>query len=171
MILRASVILLALFSVSNAFASAGISPGDPAPEIAAKNQDGKMIRLSDFRGKPVILFFYPKDDTPGCTKEACSFRDEYSKFKSSGAAVLGISRQDEKSHQAFKSKHRLPFDLLVDENGSIAKAFDVGTMLVIGLHKRQSVLIGPDGKIVKFYRDVDPSTHVEQVLKDLEQLR
>ena len=146
----------------------GLAPGDPAPDFAAKNQDGKIVHLSDFHGKPVLLYFYPKDDTPGCTKEACTFRDEYSKFQSLGAVILGISRQDQKSHQAFRAKYHLPFDLLTDTDGSLAKSYGVELMPIIGYHKRQSALISPDGKLIQFYPDVSPATHSAQVLKDLE---
>lgn len=146
--------------------------GDLAPNFSAKNQDGKVIQLSDFRGKFVLLYFYPKDDTPGCTKEACSFRDQYSKVKQLNAVVLGISRQDATSHQKFKEKHKLPFDLLVDSDGAIAKSFGVGKMFIVGfilgVNKRQSFLIGPDGRVVRFYEDVDPSHHAEQVMQDIE---
>jgi peroxiredoxin Q/BCP len=145
--------------------------GDPAPDFSAPNQEGKVVKLSNFRGKPVILFFYPKDQTPGCTREACSFRDEYSKFKKLGAVVLGISKQDSKEHQKFIEKHKLPFDLLVDSDGAIAKSFGVGTIPIIGLLRRKSILIGPDGKLVRFYEDVDPNTHTSEVLRDLENLR
>ena len=157
------VFLLFLNSVSG-FA---IDSGATAPAFALPNQDGKIIRLSDFKGSPVLLFFYPKDDTPGCTKEACTFRDEYLKFKQRGAVVLGISRQDSKSHEAFKTKHRLPFDLLSDEDGSVAKAYGVGKMPIVGYFSRQSVLIGPDGKVIRFYSDVDPASHPAAVLRDL----
>src|SRR5262249_44093920 len=115
-------------------------------------------------------YFYPKDDTPGCTKEACNFRDEFSKFKKMGAVVLGVSRQDEKSHQAFKQKYSLPFDLLVDKDGSLAKAYGVTVIPAVGIHMRQSVLIAPDGKVAKFYPSVDPKTHTDEVLKDLQGL-
>ena len=153
-----------------AMAVMGLAPGDLAPDFSAKNQDGKALKLSEFRGKPVLLYFYPKDDTPGCTKEACSFRDEFAKVKKTGAVILGISRQDEKSHQAFRAKYHLPFDLLVDEDGGLAAAYGVGAYPIVGLLKRQSVLIGPDGKIFRFYRDVNPSTHTAEVLKDLDAL-
>ena len=145
----------------------GMKTGDIAPEFAARNQDGKLIHLSDFKGRPVLLYFYPKDDTPGCTKEAQGFRDKYAKFKELGVVILGVSGQGEKSHQEFRAKYQLPFDLLVDDDGALAKAYDTGTMLVIGLHKRKSVLIGRDGKVLHFYGDVDPSTHTAEVLKDL----
>lgn len=147
-----------------------ISVGTLAPTFTAKNQEGKSVNLSDFAGKPVLLYFYPKDETPGCTKEACEFRDKYADFKKQGAIVLGVSRQDEKSHKEFVAKHKLPFDLLVDSDGSIAKAYGVGKYPVLGLLKRQSVLIGRNGHILKFYEDVNPDTHAEQTLKDIAEL-
>jgi peroxiredoxin Q/BCP len=146
----------------------GLSKGDKAPEFSSKNQDGKVVHLSDFSGKPVILYFYPKDDTPGCTKEACAFRDEYSKIKNQGAVVLGVSRQDEQSHRAFRAKHHLPFDLLSDGEGKLAALYGVESMPVVGYLKRQSVLIGADGKVIRFYPDVNPGTHTAEVLHDLQ---
>src|SRR3989338_4863444 len=97
-----------------------ISAGVPAPNFAAKNQDGKEMHLSDFKGKFVLIYFYPKDDTPGCTKEACDFRDSFTKVKKLNAVVLGVSRQEAASHKKFIAKHKLPFDLLVDHDGEIA---------------------------------------------------
>ena len=158
------VFISTLFLPSVAMA---IELGGPAPEFSAPNQDGKVIRLNEFRGSPVLLYFYPKDDTPGCTKEACNFRDDYSKFKKAGAIILGVSRQDEASHQKFKQKHHIPFDFLVDKDGSIAKLYGVDTMPLVGFHKRQSFLIDRDGKIKKIYKDVNPNHHAEEVLKDL----
>jgi thioredoxin-dependent peroxiredoxin len=144
-----------------------VAAGSQAPDFSGKNQDGKTIKLADFKGKFVLLYFYPKDDTPGCTKEACSFRDQFADLKKMNTAVVGVSRQDAASHQKFIAKHKLPFDLLVDENGEIAKAFGVGLMPIVGFHKRQSVLIGPDGKVVAFYESVDPSKHVAEVMADV----
>jgi peroxiredoxin Q/BCP len=163
---KAALALGTLLILSSA--SFALSAGDPAPDFKAKNQDAKEVKLSDFRGKPVLLYFYPKDDTPGCTKEACSFRDEYTKFQKMGAVILGISRQDAKSHRAFKAKYHLPFDLLTDKDGSLAKEYGVELMPVIGYHKRQSALISSDGKLIRFYPDVDPLKHTAQVLKDLQ---
>jgi peroxiredoxin Q/BCP len=145
----------------------GIPAGEKAPDFALKNQNGQIIKLSEQRGKFVLMYFYPKDDTPGCTKEACNFRDEYSEIKKLNAVVFGISRQDEKSHQKFIAKHKLPFDLLVDADGAVAKAYGVGTMPVVGFHKRQSILVGPDGKVLRFYDDVDPAKHVSEVISDI----
>ena len=145
-----------------------LAPGDPVPDFTAKNQDGKLIHLSDFHGKPVLIYFYPKDETPGCTQEACTIRDEFAKFRKQGAVVLGVSTQDEASHKEFKTRHKLPFDLLVDQDGKVAKALGVESIPGLGLHKRQSVLIGTDGKVIKVYKDVDPSRHASEVLKDFQ---
>jgi thioredoxin-dependent peroxiredoxin len=152
-------------------AAAGLPAGTPVPNVAAPNQDGKQVRISDFKGKPVLLYFYPKDDTSGCTKEACTIRDDYRKFQKAGAVVLGVSRQDAKSHQDFRAKYHLPFDLLVDSDGSFAKAFGVDSYPVVGYFKRQSLLIGPDGKVVRFFDAVDPAKHSAEVLALLAQLK
>ena len=154
-----------------AMALMGLKAGELAPDFAVPNQDGKTVHLSDFKGKPVLVYFYPKDDTPGCTKEACMLRDNYSQFQKRGAIILGVSTQDEKSHQAFRTKHNLPFDLLVDKDGVISKAFGIAKIPIIGILKRKSVLVGADGKVVKTYEDVDPSKHSAEVLADLEKLR
>jgi len=156
-----------LFTHSGAQAAQPLSQGSTVPEFSAPNQDGKMVKLSDFKGSPVLLFFYPKDETPGCTKQACSLRDEFAEFKKLGAVVLGISRQDQASHTEFRKKHKLPFDLLVDSDGKIAEKLGVGTMPLIGLHKRQSLIIGKDGKLLKFMGDVDPSTHTKEALETI----
>lgn len=145
----------------------GLKNGELVPDFETKNQDGKTIQLSKFHGSPVVLFFYPKDETPGCTKEACNFRDRFSEFKKAGAVVLGVSRQDSESHKKFQTKFKLPFDLLVDSDGSIAKKVGVGTMAIIGLHKRQTLLIDKTGRLFKYYSDVDPDQHVPQLLEDL----
>jgi peroxiredoxin Q/BCP len=156
-------VILGLFMIF-----AALSPGDPAPHFAAQNQDGKVIHLSDLKGKFVLLYFYPKDDTPGCTKEACSFRDGFETVRKHGAVVFGVSKQDAESHKAFRTKHKLPFDLLVDTDGKLAEQFGIESMPGVGYFKRQSVLIRPDGKIAKTYKDVNPDTHAQQVLQDIE---
>lgn len=161
-------ITVAQFFSSTAFSGGKeLQPGDEAPAFSAKNQDGKLIRLSDLQGKNVLLFFYPKDDTPGCTKEACQFRDQYLEIKNKNTEIFGVSRQDAESHRKFKAKHKLPFDLLLDQDGIIAKAYGISTIPIIGFFERKSVLIGPDGHIVRFYLKVDPHTHAAEVLKDL----
>lgn len=158
------IVMLSLFSLA-------LKQGDTVPDFKAKNQDGIEVSLSQFKGKPVLLYFYPKDDTPGCTKEACQFRDKYSDFKKLGVVIFGISKQDEKSHQKFIKKHKIPFDLLIDSDGAIAESLGVETMPIIGFHKRQSVLIGPDGKMAKFYDSVDPDKTADEVMKDLKELK
>ncbi len=159
-----TVLISSFFHTAIALA---LTVGTLAPNFSAKNQDGKTIKISDFAGQPILLYFYPKDETPGCTKEACQFRDQFTEFKKRGAVVLGISRQDEKSHREFKAKHHLPFDLLVDKEGTIAAAYGVGKYPILGLLKRQSVLIGRDGHVIKIYENVDPESHPAEVLKDL----
>jgi peroxiredoxin Q/BCP len=151
-----------------AFLFSALSPGTKAPDFTAKNQDGKAISLADLKGKYVLLYFYPKDDTPGCTKEACSFRDGFELLRKHGAVVLGVSKQDEKSHQEFRAKYKLPFDLLVDNDGKLASAYGIASMPVVGYFKRESVLIDPNGKILKQYKDVNPEVHSKQVLQDIE---
>ncbi len=146
-----------------------IAPGEVAPDFSAKDQDGREVKLSALKGRPVLLYFYPKDDTPGCTKEACSFRDGWDKFKKLGVTIYGVSSQGADSHRKFKEKHRLPFDLICDEEGKVAALFGVDRMPIIGLFKRQSVLIGRDGKVIRLYKDVDPSTHSAGVLRDVEE--
>lgn len=149
-----------------------VAAGAQAPNFTARNQDGKEIRLSEFKGKFVLLYFYPKDDTPGCTKEACDFRDRFGEIRKLDTVILGVSRQDADSHKKFIAKHKLPFDLLVDTDGKIGEAFGVGSMPVVGnvlgLSKRQSVLIGPDQKVVKFYESVNPEKHVDEVVADIQ---
>lgn len=161
----ATCLLTYLFA---SYSAQALTRGAPAPDFSAKTQDGVNVQLSQYKGKYVLIYFYPKDDTPGCTQEACTFRDEYTKIRDRNAVILGVSRQDEKSHQAFRAKHHLPFDLLVDSDGAIAKAFEIGTMPVIGWTKRQSVLIGPSGKILQIYKSVDPRQHAKQVLADIQ---
>lgn len=147
---------------------AGLSSGDSAPDFSAKNQDGKTLHLSDFKGKYLLLYFYPKDDTPGCTKEACKFRDGFTDLNKHNVVVLGVSKQDEASHRSFRKTYKLPFDLLVDENGKLATTYGIDTIPVVGYFKRESVLISPTGKILKTYKGVDPDTHSRQVLQDVE---
>jgi peroxiredoxin Q/BCP len=148
-------------------AAMALAPGDVAPDFSAKNQNGKEIHLSDFKGQYVLIYFYPKDETPGCTKQACDLRDRHAQIKKLNTVVLGVSRQGADSHKKFIEKHKLPFDLLVDGDGSVGKALGVGSMPVIGFSDRSSLLIGPDGKVIHFYKDVDASKHADTVLEDL----
>mgnify|MGYP001560700190 CR=1 FL=1 len=156
-------ILLAFLLLCPFNAFAGLADGTKAPLFEAKNQDGKTVKLADHQGHWVLLYFYPKDDTPGCTKQACDLRDDSKKYAQAGITILGVSTQSAKSHQEFKAKHKLPFDLLVDEEGKIGDAFGVAKMPVIGIYKRQSVLISPDGKVARFFENVDAGKHSRMI--------
>ena len=158
---------LALFSS----AALAIAPGTQAPNFKIPNQDGKMVQLSDYRGKYVLLYFYPKDETPGCTAQACTLRDQYDAIKAENAVVFGISRQSAESHKKFIAHHKLPFDLLVDSDGAVGKSMGVGSMPIVGFSDRDSILIGPDGKVIRFYENVDPVKHAGEVLADLKKSR
>jgi peroxiredoxin Q/BCP len=147
--------------------SAPLAVGAPAPHVTVTLQDGKQLPLRSLQGQPVIVYFYPKDDTPGCTVEAQGIRDDYSAFEQANVRVLGVSLQDAASHQAFIEKHDLPFDLVVDEGGAVAKAF--GVPLRGEYASRQTFLLGADGKITQTWLDVDPKTHSKELLAALAQ--
>jgi peroxiredoxin Q/BCP len=144
-----------------------VSEGTPAPDLELRTDDGRSLHLSELRGKPVVLYFYPKDDTPGCTTEACAIRDAWDDFRDRGAEVFGVSTQDAESHQAFREKHRLPFPLLVDEGHRLGDAFGVETMDRDGeiYYKRSTVVIDDEGNVAKVMENVDPSTHADEVLE------
>jgi peroxiredoxin Q/BCP len=147
-----------------------LKEGAKAPDFTAKDQNGNKVKLSDLKGRKVVLYFYPKDDTPGCTKQACSLRDSYDVFTEKGIKVLGVSIDDEKSHQKFISKYELPFDLLADTDKKIVEKYGVwGEKSMYGKKYmgtlRKSFLIGEDGKIVKIFDKVNVSEHANEVLK------
>jgi thioredoxin-dependent peroxiredoxin len=147
-----------------------LQPGDIAPDFTSKDQNGNEIKLSDFRGKKVVLYFYPKDDTPGCTAQACSLRDNYEALLKQGYVVLGVSVDDEKKHRKFIEKYDLPFPLLADTDHSVVEAYDVwqeksmygrkymGTM-------RYTFIIDENGKIEEIITKVDTKKHADQILK------
>ncbi len=142
--------------------------GNAAPDFRLQDQNGVWRSLEDFRGKWVALYFYPKDDTPGCTTEACNFRDNIFAFDALGAVILGVSLDDIESHAAFAEKYSLPFPILADTGKQAADAY--GVIMKIGpmtLASRQSFLIDPAGRVVKHYAKVDPATHSAEVLADL----
>lgn len=143
--------------------------GDQAPAFSTVDQDGKAVSLDDLAGKWAVIYFYPKDDTPGCTREACNFRDNYGAIKSTGATLLGVSGDSGASHQKFIAKYELPFPLLSDTDHSMAKAFGAWGMKknygreYEGMF-RSTFIIGPDGKIAKVWKTVKPDAHGQQVL-------
>ena len=160
--------LFALTLVTLSAQAAPLSIGAPAPDFALYNQHHERIKLSDEQGKWVVLYFYPKNDTPGCTTEACSFRDNVNKLIQKKAVILGVSVDSLDSHQAFSQKYKLPFSLLPDADGKVAKKYDaLNDFIVFKFAKRHSFIIDPTGRIAKIYRDVDPQKHVGIVLKDL----
>jgi peroxiredoxin Q/BCP len=151
---------------------AALKVGDRAPDFTLPSQDGNPVSLADFAGKnAVVLFFYPKDESPICTKEACSFRDAYEDFTKAGAAVIGVSSDSAESHEKFASRHRLPFLLLADEDGSLRKAF--GTPKTLGvLPGRTTYVIDKEGVVrLIFNSQLSASDHVAEALKMVEQLK
>ncbi|MBO1059043.1 MAG: peroxiredoxin [Dolichospermum sp. JUN01] len=141
-----------------------LAVGTDAPAFTTKYTNGNTVSLSDFAGKTVVLYFYPKDDTPGCTKQACSFRDAQSEYTSKGIVVLGVSADDEAGHQAFTNKYNLNFPLLADTNKSIITAYDVDGG---GYAKRVTYIIDGNGKIIDVDASVNTSTHASDVLAKL----
>jgi peroxiredoxin Q/BCP len=145
-----------------------LSVGDNAPGFTVKDTDGNTVSLAKYAGKTVVLYFYPKDDTPGCTKEACSFRDYYADYQGKDIVVFGVSMDDAASHKAFTDKFSLPFPLLADVDGIITKAYDVqGEKNGFHYSQRVTYVIDGAGKIVKVYDSVKTETHASDILADL----
>ena len=166
-------LILILVSILSAPAFAGDTPavGADAPAFKLQDQNGDWHALGDYSGQWLAVYFYPRDDTPGCTKEACNFRDNIYAFKAIGAAVVGISVDDVESHKAFSDKYKLPFTILADQSNETAKAYGVlKDYKLIKMASRQSFLISPEGKVAKHYADVDPDTHTDEVLADIKAL-
>lgn len=137
--------------------------GSPAPAFEARDADGNLVRLRDFAGRSVVLYFYPEDETPGCTREACAFRDGIDAFRAKDAAVLGVSTQDEASHRAFREKYGLTFPLLADPEGRICRAYRA--LGILGIARRVTYVIGPDGTVRAAFRRLDPRAHVPAALR------
>jgi thioredoxin-dependent peroxiredoxin len=149
-----------------------VEEGQEAPDFELASDAGERVRLSQFRGKPVVLYFYPKDDTPGCTAQACGIRDSYDDFEHRGAVVLGVSPDEEKSHVKFKQKYGLPFTLLADPDHEVAEQYGVwGERKYMGKTymgvERSTFVIDEDGRIAKVMRRVKPDTHAAKVLDAL----
>ena len=147
-----------------------IKEGDAAPDFEARDAEGNPVKLSDLRGQKVVLYFYPKDDTPGCTKEACSFRDSFAEYERRGIKVLGVSTDDERSHRKFAEKYSLPFTLLADTDHAVADAFGVyGEKQFMGRTymgvNRQTFLIDEEGRVRKVFDKVKVDEHADEVLK------
>ncbi|MGC1341981.1 MAG: peroxiredoxin [Candidatus Binataceae bacterium] len=168
----AAVVILAVVVFRPRVARAELlKQGQVAPAFSTQMVQGDQttpISLADLRGKTVVLYFYPKDDTPGCTKEACSFRDGFSRFQSAGLVVLGCSVQDSDQHRAFIKKYNIPFPLLLDPDKKIATEYGAANGIpILGLDRRITYVIDGDGRIAKVYPSVDPSVHATEILTDL----
>ncbi len=144
--------------------SAAASLPRPAPELQGTAHNGVAVKVRTPTGNGMLVYFYPKDDTPGCTKEACALRDAWSKYETAGIQVVGVSTDSDESHRAFAEKHKLPFPLIADEDKAWAQAFGVST--TFGMAKRMSFLIDSAGNIRKVYENVDPAVHANEVLQD-----
>lgn len=142
-----------------------LAVGQPAPPFKAKAHDGQDIDLAALKGKQVVLYFYPKDETPGCTKEACAFRDAWNDLAKTGVVLVGVSTDSLESHKQFAEHHKLPFHLISDESGAIAKAYGVPNNG--GFLGRQTFVIGADGNVKKIYRSVDVTKHASEILADV----
>jgi peroxiredoxin Q/BCP len=152
-----------------------LQAGIEAPDFSLPDEDGTVHKLSDYCGTPVLLYFYPKDNTSGCTTEACNFRDDYSSYEGSGVVILGISADDEKSHTKFKQKYDLPFHLLADTEKQVVRLYDVwGKKKMYGREYdgifRTTYLIDSEGKIARVFEKVKPAAHSAEVLKVIEEL-
>ena len=171
-----SAVALVAITATLAFTSIGFASeqplvGDPAPEFELSDQDGNLHSLEDYRNQWVVLYFYPKDQTPGCTTEACEFRDNIFAYRKLGAQILGVSLDNVDSHKEFAELYSLPFPLLADTDGDTSTAYGVKTrMFGMTVAKRHTFIIGPDGSIAKHYDKVKPDTHSAEVLADLETL-
>ena len=142
--------------------------GDRAPAFSLQTDNGESVTLADFAGRALILYFYPKDETPGCTTEACEFRDNIFAYRKLNAQILGVSLDDVESHAKFAENHSLPFPILADTEGEVADAYGVRTRRFgFEMAKRETFLIDPEGKLAVHYSDVDPDTHSAEVLADL----
>jgi peroxiredoxin Q/BCP len=169
--LRWGVMLMVWFLSAVAHAEAPPQPGEPAPAFTLPDADGKPHRLSEWRGGWLVLYFYPRDNTPGCTTEAVAFRDHLPALAALGAQVVGVSVDSGASHQAFATQQHLPFPLLADVDGQVARRYGALTDLaLIKFAKRYTYLIDPDGRVAKVYRDVDPAVHATEIVADLKRL-
>jgi len=169
--LQGAAVALSMLLAGTALAAEPPAVGSAAPAFRLQDQKGEWHALSDYRGKWVVLYFYPKDNTPGCTTQACEFRDNIFAYREMGAVILGVSVDDVASHKAFSEQHGLPFPILADSEKTTATAY--GTLTTykdMVLSQRDTYIIDPEGRIAKHYVKVDPKGHSELVLADLKQL-
>ena len=169
---RLAIVALSIVASAGTAVAATPAVGEPAPAFKLQDQDGKWHSLADYKGKWVAIYFYPKDDTPGCTTQACSFRDNIFAFNKEGAVILGISVDDVESHKKFAEKHGLPFALLADADKAVAKQYGVlKNYGVAEFARRDTFIIDPQGRIAKHYESVKPDGHSQVVLEDIKALK
>jgi len=170
--ITAAVLTVCLtLAFQNSWSADPLPEGSAAPSFRLQDQNSKWHSPEDYKGKWLVLYFYPKDDTPGCTTEACNFRDDIMAFRKMGVTILGVSTDDVESHQEFADKHSLPFPLLADTSGDVSAAYAGFKLLgILKLANRKTYLIGPDGTIAKRYDSVDPDKHSAQIMNDLKAL-
>lgn len=168
-----AVLLVAFFGYrSYAFSGDVLKVGDNAPNFSLIDAQGQVHYLSDYAGQYLVLYFYPKDDTPGCTKEACHFRDDMAQLEKLGANIVGLSVDDSASHANFAKKYHLNFPLLADTDGKVAESYHaLSNFYVVKIAKRYTFLISPAGKIAKIYTSVDTSKHSQQIVDDLKAIQ
>jgi thioredoxin-dependent peroxiredoxin len=167
-----ALLIPAAFLLAADEAASAPQDGYAAPDFKLQDQKGQWHTLAQYRGQWVVLYFYPKDDTPGCTTEVCTFRDDVLKLHKAGAEVLGVSLDDVDSHAKFAEKYHVPFPLLADTSKSTARDYGVlATHLTFTYARRETFLVDPQGKIAKHYKDVDPKENSGQVLADLDKLK
>jgi thioredoxin-dependent peroxiredoxin len=163
-IMLSFLIIAGIFASSKGKSEGPLKVGDIAPGFTLPDAGGKMHSISDYKGKTVALYFYPKDDTPGCTAEACNLRDNFTELTDKGIVVLGVSFDSAESHKSFSEKHKLPFTLLADTDKKVADLYGAKGMLMA---KRMTFLIGPDGKIIHVFDKVDTGNHAAEILRAL----
>ena len=165
-----TVSVMAVLLTASSSSIAALKVGDKAPNFSLQDQNNITHTLSDYEGQWVVLYFYPKDDTPGCTTQACDFRDAVKRIIASKAVVFGLSLDSVGSHKLFAEKYNLPFSLLADETGEVSELYD-SLRKLLGYAKRNTFIVDPKGNIAKIYLSVDPKTHSEMVLSDLSSLQ
>lgn len=166
-ILVLAAALVALASVGCSHAGL-LAVGSTAPDRALRDQDGNERTLASLRGHPAVVYFYPRDGTPGCTREACAFRDAWDRYERAGIRLVGVSSDDVESHARFAREHELPFPLLADVDGSLAAAFGVPRHL--GMDSRVTFVLDAEGVVRSVFRDVDPGVHAEEILAEIARL-
>ena len=165
-----TISVIAILAAVSSSSIAGLKVGDKAPNFSLQDQNNITHTLSDYEGQWVVLYFYPKDDTPGCTTQACDFRDAVKRIIANKSVVFGLSLDSVESHKLFAEKYNLPFSLLADETGEVSELYD-SLRKLLGYAKRNTFIVDPEGNIAKIYLSVDPKTHSQMVLSDLESLQ